>query len=220
MKITTLEVIAQSIEDVIAINKSKAHRIELCANLEVGGYTPNLELIKEATSISNIPVMVIVRNHSDTFEITKEQLDLIIKQVKEINKTKAHGIVFGATLNNEVNRQALELIKSALNDKEITFHKAFDEINNKEQESRYLKEQGVSRILTSGREGNPEEFIEELLQTQSSGIEVLIGGGVTLKNKDLLVKNGFTNIHIGRAARQNNSWDHSIDINKINEFLK
>ncbi|CAM9133455.1 copper homeostasis protein CutC [Mycoplasma todarodis] len=218
MRPLTLEVIAQSVEDVKAINKSKANRIELCSNLEVGGYTPNIELIKEATEISKIPVMVIVRNHSDNFEINDEQLNQIIKQIKEINKTKAHGIVFGAILNNKVNKKALETIINTVENKEITFHKAFDYVDDKESESSYLHEQGVNRILTSGRKGNPINFLKELKETNESGIEVLIGGGVTIDNKDTLIKNGFKNIHIGRAARKNNSWDCDIDIEKINEF--
>ncbi len=220
MRTITLEVIAQSIDDVIAINKTKASRIELCANLEVGGYTPNIDLITEVTNISRIPVMVIVRNHSDTFEITNKQLDVIIEQIKEINKTKAHGVVFGAILNNKINKNALMAIKNVLNsDKEITFHKAFDQIKNKEVEATTLKEMGVNRILTSGKEGNPLNFLDELKQTSRSGIEVLVGGGVCLENKEQLIENGFTNLHIGRSARVDNSWNEPISIEKINQFL-
>ena len=218
MRPLTLEVIAQSIEDVKIINKSKANRIELCSSLEVGGYTPNIELIKEATEISKIPVMVIVRNHSDTFEINSEQLDEIIFQIKEINKTKAHGIVFGAILNNKVNKEALETIINTVENKEITFHKAFDYVEEKESESLYLYNKKINRILTSGKEGNPINHLEALNQTSKSGIEVLVGGGVTLDNKDILIRNGFKNIHIGRAARKNNSWNCDIDIEKINQF--
>ncbi|NQZ29309.1 MAG: copper homeostasis protein CutC [Mycoplasmatales bacterium] len=218
MRPLTLEVIAQNIDDVKAINKSKANRIELCSNLEVGGYTPDIELIKEASEISKIPIMVIVRNHSNTFEINEEQLDEIIKQVKEINKTNVHGIVFGAILNKKVNKKALEAIIKNVKNKEITFHKAFDYIEEKESEALYLYEQGVNKILTSGKEGNPINFLNKLKQTSKSGIEVLIGGGVTINNKDILIKNGFKNIHIGRAARKNNSWNCDIDIEKINAF--
>ncbi len=219
MRDITLEVIAQSLEDVKAINKSKANRIELCSNLSVGGYTPNINLIKEATEISKLPIMVIVRNHFDTFEISDEQLNQIVSQIKEINKTKAHGIVFGATLNNKVNKEALKVIKNTLINKEITFHKAFDYIDEKEQEATYLKEEGITRILTSGKEGNPINYIDELNQTKVSGIEVLVGGGVSLDNKDILIESGFSNLHIGRAARVDNSWDKPIDIEAINKFV-
>lgn len=40
-----LEVIATSLKDIENINKSRADQIELCTNMEFGGYTPNYNLI-------------------------------------------------------------------------------------------------------------------------------------------------------------------------------
>lgn len=60
-----LEVIGTSLEDCETISLAgNVNRIELCANLEHGGYTPDYEVIKECCAKVNLPIRVIVR-HSD-----------------------------------------------------------------------------------------------------------------------------------------------------------
>jgi copper homeostasis protein len=198
-----LEIIAKNIDDVIQINKSKANRIEFCINLENGGLTPKIDDIVEAAKISKLPIMVMLREHYDNFEITNQQLSLLMEKLKKINKINIKGIVFGALDNKKVNKKALVLIKSNVQTLEITFHKAFDYVDNFYEEAKYLKSQQINRVLTSGGIGDPLKNIDNLLQIKKSKIEVLVGGGVNIKNINQLVCYGFKNFHLGTAVRQN-----------------
>ncbi len=213
-----LEIIAKNIDDVIAINKSDADRIEFCIELEHGGLTPEIDDIKKAIEVSTLPIMVMLREHYDNFQITKQQLNSLINILKQINKLKIQGIVFGAILANKIDQFALKKIMENLNGLQITFHKAFDYVEDFKNEAIYLKQMKVTRILTAGGEGNPIKNKDNLLLIKNTGIETLVGGGVNASNIDELIQLGFTNIHLGTAVRKNKSWNGEIDIKKINEF--
>ena len=213
-----IEIIAKNIDDVIAINKSNADRIEFCVELNHGGLTPKINDIKKSINVSSLPIMIMLRKHYDTFQITKQQLSNLIKILKKINKLKIQGIVFGAILANKIDKFALKKIMENLNGIEITFHKAFDYVDNFKNEAMYLKKMNVTRVLTSGGKGNPIKNKENLFIIKNTGIEVLVGGGVDEDNIDQLIQLGFTNIHLGTSVRKNKCWNSEINIKKINKF--
>ncbi|QBQ08055.1 copper homeostasis protein [Spiroplasma gladiatoris] len=214
-----LEVIAKSMKDVEKINKSLANRIELCANLEVGGLTPDYNLVVSSTNQSKLPVNVIVRPTHRDFIYSKSEKKQIIKDIKFIRKTEANGIVFGAL--NKDNTIDLRFLKKVIKVKkhlEITFHKAFDEVNDFEKEYSILNELKVNTILTSGGQNLKTgiNVIKRLIDMKLN-TNILIGGGVNISNlNDLL--NLCQNIHIGRLARKNNNYNEDIDVNFINSI--
>ena len=56
-----LEVAVDSLERAIAAERAGAHRLELCANLDVGGLTPGIELIRRIRAAVRIPMHVMLR---------------------------------------------------------------------------------------------------------------------------------------------------------------
>ncbi len=213
-----LEVIAQNLEDVILINKTKASRIELCANLEQGGFTPSYKIIKEVCDYSKLPVNVIVRHKNNNFLSEKEEVSLILKDIEYIKSTKANGIVIG--LLNENLSVDVEFLKKVIEIKEhltITFHKAFDHVKDFLKEYKILNALGIDFVLTSGGPTLNINIIKEMKKLNLK-TKILIGGGVTLNNvKDL--KKSSKYIHIGTAARVNNSFNNDISIENINSIL-
>lgn len=212
-----LEVIAQNLEDVILINKTKASRIELCANLEQDGFTPSYEIIKEVCDYSKLPVNVIVRHKNNNFLSEKEEVSLILKDIEYIKSTKANGIVIG--LLNENLSVDVEFLKKVIEIKEhltITFHKAFDHVKNFLEEYKTLNDLGIDFVLTSGGPTLNINILKELKKLNLK-TKILIGGGVTLNNvKDLKKISKY--IHIGTAARVNNSFNNDISIENINSI--
>ncbi|AKU79450.1 copper homeostasis protein CutC [Spiroplasma turonicum] len=214
-----LEVIAKSIEDVHDINNSNAHRIELCKDLNVGGLTPDYNLIKHATDISTLPINVIVRPSFKSFVYSEAEKIQILKDIEFIKTTKANGIVFGGLIDKNIDVEFLKLVIKTKEDLEITFHKAFDEVNDFIESYKILNELNINNVLTSGGT-NINKGFKELIKLRNLQLDtkILVGGGVNLNNIKLL-SNEFKNIHIGRLARFNNSWDSKIDILTINNLL-
>ena len=215
-----LEVIAKNIEDIIEINKSKANRIEYCVDLNVGGLTPKIEDIKKAVLISEIPIMIMLRQHYDTFEISSSQLNNLILILKELRKIGVYGVVFGAIKNNSIDKEAIKQIKENSGNMEITFHKAFDYVKNYVDTAEYLSTLNINTILTSGGQGDPYKNKEVLKSILNSKITILVGGGVNINNIAQLKEIGIENFHIGTGARNNSSWDGKINISLINKYVE
>ncbi|AHI54042.1 copper homeostasis protein [Spiroplasma sabaudiense Ar-1343] len=214
-----LEVIAKDLEDVKRINNSQANRIELCANLEVGGLTPDRELILAVTQISRLPVNVIVRPTARDFVYSEAEFNQMLDDIRFINKTTAKGIVIGVlTKDNEIDYKRMLKIMETVKNKTVTFHKAFDFLNNPVEGALFLDSINVSNILTAGGLGDIVDNLEVINDVNlNTVLKVLAGGGVNIENVGQIL-NVTDQIHIGTAARSQNNWDSEIDINKINAF--
>ncbi|AHI53158.1 copper homeostasis protein CutC [Spiroplasma culicicola] len=216
-----LEVIGKNVEDAIAINKTQASRIELCDKLEFGGYTPDYQTIKDVCEISQIPVNVIVRHTHKDFYSNPEEKAQILKDIEFIKTTKANGIVYG--ILNQDNTIDIEFLKQVIALKghlQITFHKAFDCVEDFVTEYKKLNDLNVDCVLTSGGNDIEKGFeILERLKNLNLNTKILIGGGVKLSNFDKC-KTISNYIHVGTAVRDNGTFEGQIDLDKIEELTK
>ena len=67
-----LEVIACSVEDAIQAEEGGADRLEIVSDLDVGGLTPPLELVREIRSEVNLPLRVMLREEAGIFSTVTE----------------------------------------------------------------------------------------------------------------------------------------------------
>ncbi|MNI83894.1 CutC-like protein [compost metagenome] len=81
----------------------------------------------------------------------------------------------------------------------ITFHMAFDEIEDKKAAIDELIELKVDRILTKGGTGdaiNNKDFLKELVDYADGRIVIMPGKGVNIENRDLILEyTGANEIH-------------------------
>ena len=100
-------------------------------------------------------------------------------------------------------RQLRELVR----EKELVFHKAFDEVSDPLQSLEQLVSAGIDRVMTSGLAATAEEgasTIARLLQQSQGRIEILPAGGIGSQNAGWLVtQTGCRQIH--------GSFRHSAD---------
>lgn len=169
-----------------------AHRIELCDNLKDGGTTPSFGTVKIAKDNLNIDINVIIRPRAGNFIYNKEEI-LIMKNDIEICKNiGVNGIVIGMlTKTNEVDVENIKELIGLAKPLSITFHMAFDEIENKENAIEKLCELGVDRILTKGGRENAlknRDEIKRLIEYAANRITILPGGGITKQNYKEFVK--------------------------------
>lgn len=163
-----------------------AHRIELCDNLAQGGTTPSYGTILQCKKDINIDINVIIRPRGGNFVYSKEELSIMKNYIKLCKDIGVTGVVFGFlnddnTLDYETTKEFVKLAKPL----SITFHMAFDEIENKFDVLDKLIGLGVHRVLTKGGLDNAfknKETLRELVEYAEDKIIILPGGGVTKEN--------------------------------------
>ncbi|QHX35793.1 copper homeostasis protein [Spiroplasma sp. TIUS-1] len=214
-----LEVIVARPSDIEFINKTNADRIEL-AVMEFDGLTPSYDFIKHATEQINKPVNVIVRDWHENFVYNEEQFLKILEHIEFIKTTKANGIVFGSlTTENDISEEQLKRVVESKGHLELTFHKAFDYVNDFVKSYELLKKYKVTNVLTTA--GHKFEDGVDILNKLVSlnGPKVLIGGGINKTNYIEAFKIS-KNIHIGSFARIDNKILNDIDVIKTNNIKK
>lgn len=170
-------------------------RIELCDNLAVGGTTPSYGVIQQAAELvaeSKTTLAVMIRPRAGDFVYNSYELKIIETDTLKAIEAGAQNIVFGAlTEENELDTDALETVMVAAQGLPVTFHMAFDEIKNQKEAIDQLIEFGVDKILMHGGPLNQPlntEKIKDLVTYANGRITILIGGGVTSANYEILAQ--------------------------------
>ena len=120
-----IEIIATSLDDVKAINQSKATAIELCAGMAQDGVTPSLELIKEAVKISRLPIRVMVRPRGGDFYYSDEEFRQMLTTIEAVKCVDAEGIVIGMIEQRRVDER-IKKVMQCTESLKVTFHRAFE----------------------------------------------------------------------------------------------
>ena len=177
-----------------------ADRIELCDNLGEGGTTPSYGTIYLAKKNINIPIAVIIRPRGGDFVYSNDEFEIMKKDIELCKEIGVETVVFGIlnkdnTIDIERTRELVELS----NGLKITFHMAFDEIEDKMEALEQLISMGINRVLTKGSKTCAEDgknVLKELVEKSSDRITILVGGGVTYKNyKELSEYIGCNEMH-------------------------
>lgn len=175
-----------------------ARRVELCDNLAVGGTTPSYAVIKEAVKLAKeyqAKVIVMIRPRGGDFVYSEQELDIMLEDWKVARDLGVDGLAVGAlTVDNHLDKDAMLRFIQTSQGFELTMHMAFDQIPLEDQAStiEWMKEVGVTRLLT--RAGSPETDLEQRLaryeeyaKLADGQVEILAGGGVSLKNRQLFL---------------------------------
>lgn len=217
-----LEIIATSLVDAIAAERAGADRLELCAALTEGGLTPSLGLIEAVVQGVDIPVHVIVRPHSRTFQYDEEDIAVMLADIRHIKNAGAAGIVIGALdENNKVNTEAISRLLAESGEMNITFHRAFDEIADQLEALEVIATfPQIQRILTSGGHAPAPESADQLKKlvdkSKDTSIRILAGNGMSPETLlPLLTATGLEEVHFGSAVRINRSFMYPIDETSI-----
>lgn len=194
-----IEVCANSFQSALNATKAGADRIELCAELAVGGITPSHGLIQKVVEELSIKVNVLIRPRSGDFTFSDAEFDVMKRDVLYCKEMGCNGIVSGVlnkdnTIDIERTKELVEVAKPL----SFTFHRAFDWVVHPQRAIEELIQLGVSRVLTSGQEPsaiNGIELLTALKNKVGDKIIIMPGGGIN-KNNILQFKNaGFKEIH-------------------------
>lgn len=180
-----LEICVDSYDSAKAAVAGGADRLELCAALSVGGLTPYVELLQDIRSFSDIPVRCLMRPRAGDFLYTRQEISMMVRQIKVLREHGASGFVIGC-LTPEGELAPMEELMEAAGGLPLTLHRCIDVSRDPVDTYRQAGKLGFDTVLTSGGAGNAtagKETIARLiaLRDEIGGPEVLIGAGVNAR---------------------------------------
>lgn len=204
-----LEVCADSTESAVAAQKGGATRIELCANLIIGGTTPDINLYRAVRRRTDLPVNVLIRPRFGDFCYSECEYEIIKNDIRMFIEAGADGIVCGfLNPDGSLDEQKMEESITLCRGKNFTLHRAFDVCSEPITVLKQAKKLGVTTILTSGQkaaaaQGN--ELIRTLVQN-SEGVEILAGSGINSKNlPELIASTGAKSYHMSAKKEKDST---------------
>jgi copper homeostasis protein len=204
-----VEAAIESVEDAVAAVEGGADRLELCANLDVGGTTPARDVIEGVLRHVTLPVLVMIRPRAGDFVYSAIELDRMMDDIADVLALGAAGVVFGVLdADGRVDLAALRHLVAAAQGKPVTFHRAIDHTSDRLVAIDALGAAGVSRTLSSGGAASALEGADALramVERAGASLTVVAGGGVRAANvAELVRRSGVREVHArcgGDAAR-------------------
>jgi len=182
MKNHTLEVCVDSVASALAASRGGADRLELCADLVIGGTTPGIPLFREIRKYTDIPIHVLIRPRFGDFCYNEYELNTMCEEVRMFLSEGAKGIAVGILKpDGMLNMEQMETIIKAAKGMSVTLHRAFDVCLDPFQALKSAKELGIHTILTSGQKGTciaGWELLKELVEYGKDELEILVAGGI------------------------------------------
>jgi copper homeostasis protein len=195
-----LEVCAGSLQSALNAQAGGAHRIELCDNLNEGGTTPSPGIIRQAVKLLDIPVFVLIRPRPGDFLYSDEEFEAMRQDIMHCKEQGAKGIVVGILCADgtvDVERMT-ELVRLA-RPMQVTFHRAFDMVDDPWLALEEIISLSCDRILTSGQASTAiagAGLISALVSMAAERILIMPGSGITENNAlELIRMTGVKEIH-------------------------
>ena len=186
-----------------------ANRLELCFDMANDGITPSYGTAQQIKKSLNIPIFTMIRPRGGNFVFDQNEIDIMLYDIYiMVEKVKVDGIVIGClTKDNEIDIETTKILINKARELnkniQITFHMAFDLINNIEKEYKknidLLINLGCNRILTKGCQKNAfegKENLKKYIEYANNRIIIMPGKSITNENyKNLVIEIGCKEIH-------------------------
>jgi copper homeostasis protein len=176
------EIACFNLESAILAQKAGADRVELCANLSVGGTTPSVEMIQKAREHLTIDLYIMIRPRGGNFVYSEAEFNQMKSEIESIKELGVNGFVFGILYEDDtINIEQNKTLVAEAYPFPCTFHRAFDAVSNYEQALEAVISCGFSTILTSGAFSNVMEgnkVLKKLVYQAKNRIEIMPGGGL------------------------------------------
>lgn len=219
-----IEIACFNLGSALIAQKSGADRVELCADMSVGGTTPKIEMIQQARENLTIDMFVMIRPRGGNFVYSETEFEQMKSEIETIKKLGVNGFVFGIlkedkTINLEQNKVLVELAKPF----SCTFHRAFDAVSNYEKALEDVISCGFSTILTSGTFPNVmegKEVLKQLVIQANNRIEIMPGGGLRSTNISELNETVKANWYHSSAITDGSETANSEEIIQLKKKLQ
>ena len=194
----TLEVCVDSVASALAAKRGGADRLELCADLIIGGTTPSLALVRQVKAETGLPVRALLRPRFGDFCYDSYELAQMEQLAAELVEAGADGIVTGVlTPEGALDAGAMQPIYAAARKAAekagrpvaCTLHRAFDVCADPFAALETARSMGLCTILTSGQAASAPQgaaLLRQLTERAGKDVEILAGAGVSAQNIPVL----------------------------------
>jgi copper homeostasis protein len=200
-----VEISVEGLERAVAAERGGASRIELCASLNLGGVTPDVELMRAVRARVKVPIFTMVRPRGGDFAYSAGEFEEMRAEIEVARSAGMDGVVFGLLLGNgSVDVERTEELVRAAAPLPVTFHRAIDESADLFVGLEDVIATGATRLLTSGGAGAAPEAvarIAELVRRARARIVVMPASGITAGNvAEIAAASGAREIHAGLSS--------------------
>lgn len=202
-----LEICVDSFESARRAALAGADRLELCADLLVGGTSPSPFLVEQVVSRIDTPVNVLLRPRFGDFCFTKEEKEILLREIESCANLRANGVVIGAlTPDGELDVPFLTECMAAAGDLEVTLHRCFDVCRDGFAAIETAADLGIQTILTSGQMATAPKGVETLKAFRkfaADRIHLMAGSGVSAASIPMLYREaGIRHFHLSAKASE------------------
>lgn len=177
-----LEACVDSVESALAAVKGGANRLEVCANLVIGGTTPGVSQFKQIREMCDVPLHVLIRPRYGDFLYTRQEFRMLTEDAEMFCGLGADGIVTGClNADGSLDVERMKILREKTENAHLTLHRAFDVCRDPYEALEQAAGLGVDTILTSGQQETcmqGKALIERLMAKAGARIHILIGSGV------------------------------------------
>lgn len=181
------EVCVDNIRDAMRAVDLGANRIEYCSKLSEEGLTPNIEDVKYLLKNINIPLRIMIRPHSKSFNYSETDISIMLRDISTFKKIDIDGIVIGCLNNDdEIDLKKTNLLIEKARPLKVIFHKAIDITSDPLKSLKNLiKYSNINGVLTSGGFKKAEDgikLLKKMLDICPINFELIIAGKITSEN--------------------------------------
>lgn len=182
-----LEACVETIQQGLLAEKKHADRIEFCQRLDLGGVTPDHDLIRTVISKIKIPVKIMIRPRGGDFIYSDSEIDRMKSDIKYCKSIGVEEVVLGALNNDgEVDYSITQHLAKLAMPMKVTFHKAIDEVSNYMNALKTLSTmQNIDSVLSSGTKENAlagKDYIKIASEEFSETLNIIAAGSITNTN--------------------------------------
>ena len=177
-----IEACVDSYASCMAAAKGGADRLELCANLAIGGTTPSAAVFKQVQRDCDVKINVLIRPRFGDFLYTEPEMEEMCEEIKMFRDLGANGVVIGTlTPDGQLDLEKMRRLMDCAGGIDVTLHRAFDMTRDPMDALEAAIALGCKTILTSGQEKDAAAGKDTLkaVYAQAAGrIDIMAGCGV------------------------------------------
>ncbi len=177
-----IEACVDSYASCMAAAKGGADRLELCANLAIGGTTPSASLFKQVQRDCDVKINVLIRPRFGDFLYTEPEMEEMCEEIKMFRDLGANGVVIGTlTADGALDQEKMRRLMDCAGGIDVTLHRAFDMTRAPMDALEAAIALGCKTILTSGQEkaaAAGKDTLKAVYAQAAGRIDIMAGCGV------------------------------------------
>ena len=216
-----IEACVDSYASCMAAARGGADRLELCANLAIGGTTPSAAVFKQVKRDCDVKINVLIRPRFGDFLYTEPEMEEMCEEIKMFRDLGANGVVIGVlTPDGELDREKMRRLMDCAGGIDVTLHRAFDMTRDPFETLEAAIALGCRTILTSGQEKDVvtgKDTLKAVYERAAGRIDIMAGCGV--KKWNIQELHDHTGIVVFHTTGRKDALDSGMVYRKSTVFM-